>query len=82
MKIITFTSKKVALSLAKSLFYIVFVVLPLSMTMADVPGRYGANNRPMSTFSGSPGSPGCALLVDVRQIATAYPHGHCNCRQT
>ncbi len=29
------------------------------MTMADVPGQYGANNRPMEMFSGSAGSPGC-----------------------
>ena len=27
--------------------------LAISMTMADVPGRYSANNRPMKTFSGS-----------------------------
>jgi hypothetical protein len=40
----------------------VFVVsLPL-MTMADVPGQYGANNLPMETFSGSAGSPGCVVI--------------------
>ena len=44
MKIITFTSKKVPYSLAKS-FFIVFVVSPPSMTMADVLGQYGASNR-------------------------------------
>jgi len=37
----------------KSCFFIVFVVSPPSMTMADVPGRYGVNNRLMETFSGS-----------------------------
>ena len=52
------------------------------MTMADVPGQYGANNCPMETFSGSAGSPGCALSGDALRIATAHPHGLQNCRQT
>jgi hypothetical protein len=81
MKIITFTSKKVPLSLAKS-FFIVFVVLPPLMTMADVPGQYGVNNRPMETFSGSARSPSCALSGDARQIAPAHPHSHRKGRQT
>jgi len=63
-------------------FFIVFVVLLPSMTMADVQGQYGANNCLMETFSGSTGSPGCALLGDARQIATAHSHGHQNCRRT
>ncbi len=72
MKIITFTSKKVAQLLANFFFFIVFVVSPPSMTMADVPGRYGANNCPIERFSGSPGSPGCALLGNALRIATAH----------
>jgi hypothetical protein len=52
------------------------------MTMADVPGRYGVNNRPMETFSGSAGSPGRALSGDARQIAPAHPHGHQNGQRT
>ena len=53
-----------------------------SMTMADVPGQYGANNCQKATFSGSLWSPGRALLGDARQIATAHPHGHQNGQQT
>ena len=52
-----------------------FVVLSPLMSMVDVPGQYGANNRPMATFSGSAQSPGCALSGDVRRIAPAHPHG-------
>ncbi len=35
------------------------------MTMADVPGQYGANNCPMETFSGSTRSPG-VLYPEMR----------------
>jgi hypothetical protein len=66
----------------KNKFFIVFVVLPPLMTMADVPEQYGANNCLMETFSGSTESPGRALSGDVLQIATAHPHGLQNSRQT
>ena len=59
-----------------------FVVSPPSMTMADVPGQYGANNCPMETFSGSAWSPGCALSGDARRITPAHPHGLRNGQQT
>ena len=51
------------------------------MTMADVPGKYGANNLPMDTFSGSTGSPGRALSGDVRQIASAHLHVGRDCNR-
>ena len=58
----------------------VFVVVSAAatplMTMADVPGRYGANNHPMETFSGSAGSPGHALSGNVRRIASTHLHGY------
>jgi len=63
-------------------FFIVFVVLPLSMTMADVLGQYSVNNFLMATFSGSARSPGRALLSNALQIAPAHPHGHRNGQQT
>jgi hypothetical protein len=62
--------------LQAEIFFIVFVVLPPSMTTADVPGQYGVNNCPMETFSGSAGSPGHALLGNALQIATVHLHGH------
>ena len=37
---------------AKSFLCVLVVLVPL-MTMADAPGRYGASNCPMVTFSGS-----------------------------
>ena len=61
---------------------VVFVVSPPLMTMADLPGQYGANDCPMETFSGSARSHGRALLGDARQIATAHMHGRQNCWQT
>ena len=67
--------------LAKCVF-IMFVVSPLSMTIADVPGQYGVSNCPMVTFSGSAWSPGCALSGDARRIAPAHPHGLQNGQRT
>jgi hypothetical protein len=37
---------------AKSFFCVFLLLLP-SMTMADTPGQYGANNCPMAPSSGS-----------------------------